>query len=276
MDEDALSKIEQNLHRMEIKLGLYKDSGITGEGLEFEQECYPYFYFLSEDCQKLYRQVYANAKAVKKTFVPVVEMKNSEVKNVISAVYHDHPELFWLDNGYTYQYDENEICVQITLSFNETANNIEEHKQIFEEKAIDLIKKANTKPTDYGKEKYVYNYIIKNTKYDTAASLNQSPYSALVNGKSVCAGYARAFQYIMMELGIPTYYCTGESEGHAWNIVKLDGGYYNVDLTWATQTAREGAFLNRTDKELSATHKRSGYSTLLPRCTAVKYKSDSQ
>ena len=39
-----------------------KDSGITGEGVEFDEKFYPYFHFLSEDGQKLYRQVYANAK----------------------------------------------------------------------------------------------------------------------------------------------------------------------------------------------------------------------
>ena len=276
LDDEAAQKVEQTLRKIEIKLGVYKDSGITGEGLEFDKEFYPYFHFLSEDGQKLYRQVYANAKELEKTFVPVVEMKSSEVSNVVSAVYHDHPELFWFDGGFAYQFNEEEICVQLTLHFNEAAENIEEYREDFEEKAKSLIQKAKTKPSDYGMEKYVYNYIIGHTQYDTTASMHQSPYSALVLGRSVCAGYARAFQYILIELGIPTYYCTGEAEGHAWNIVKLEDGYYNVDLTMANKHAREGAFLNRTDKEVSGTHKRSGYSTLLPKCTAVKYKSDSQ
>ena len=257
-------------------LKLNKGSGITGEGLTFDKTFYPYCHFLSADGQTLYAQVYANAKAKEQTFKPVVEMKISEVANVVSAVFHDHPELFWMNNGYTYKYDQNDICVLITLDFNIPVDEIEKHEKIFEEKAQDLIYKAKTKPTEYGQEKYVYNYIIDHTNYDASASMNQSPYSVLVSGRSVCAGYARAFQYIMIELGIPTYYCTGVSEGHAWNIVKLDDGYYNVDLTMANEISREGAFLNRTDDELSYTHKRSGYSTLLPKCTATKYKSDSQ
>ena len=47
----------------------------------------------------------------------------------------------------------------------------------------------------------------------------------------MCAGYARAFQYIMTNLEIPTFYVTGYSNGeHAWNIVNLSDGCYNVDL----------------------------------------------
>ena len=53
-------------------------------------------------------------------------MKSSEVSNVVSAVYHDHPELFWFDSGFAYQFNEDEICVQLTLHFNEADENIEE------------------------------------------------------------------------------------------------------------------------------------------------------
>ena len=59
-----------------------------------------------------------------------------------------------------------------------------------------------------------------------------NPHIAIVNKKTVCAGYAKAFQLLLTKLNIPCYYIVGfAKEAHAWNIVKLDG-YYNVDLTW--------------------------------------------
>ena len=69
---------------------------------------------------------------------------------------------------------------------------------------------------------YVHDRLISRISYSKAATMNQSAYSALVGGKTVCAGYARAFQYLMQKLGIPCYYCTGfAGENHAWNIIKL-------------------------------------------------------
>ena len=73
-------------------------------------------------------------------------------------------------------------------------------------------------------------------------------------------------------LGVPTYYCTGETQGHAWNIIKLDGGYYNVDVSRADTKSSPERYFNRTDEDLRGTHKRSGYSTILPKCRAKTYE----
>lgn len=267
---------ENIVEQVKSAFGILEDSGISGEGLTFDTEMYPYYDCLSEDGKRLYAQVYANALAEKTTFVPIVDITTTEVENVVKLVYYDHPELFWMDSGYSYKYVENNICVQITLKFNETAENLEESRKVFEEKAFYIMEEASKFSSDYEKEQYVYMALINMTEYDKEASIHQSPYSALVNGKSVCAGYARAFQYIMLELGIPTYYCAGMTEGHAWNIVKLEKGYYNVDLTMADQNGDYDRYLNRTDESLGYSHRRSGYSVLLPKCNAKTYVTDKE
>ena len=80
------------------------------------------------------------------------------------------------------------------------------------------------------KNKYVHDALASAVTYDLTADMNQSAYSALVNGKSdIIAGYARAYQYLLQQLGIPCYYCTGYSGGdHAWNIVKLEDGFITM------------------------------------------------
>lgn len=268
---EVTENIRGTVSEVKDRLGLYEDSGITGETCEIDPEFYPYYSYLSDDCKKLYKQVYANAAALEKAFVPVVEVTESEVMNVVNAVYHDHPELFWMETGYSYKYTQDKICVHIKLEFNETADDMEASKKKFEEKADEIIQGAMTYKTDYEKEWYVYRAIVEHTEYNDKAKLHQSPYSALVYGESVCAGYARAFQYIMIKLGVPTYYCTGEVAGHAWNIVKLESGYYNVDASREDTRHTSSSYFNRTDEDLRGSHKRSGYSTLLPKCRATKY-----
>lgn len=271
LPKNWIQQIEGTLTSVKSDMGFYEDSGITGEEYTFDTTYYPYYGFLSDDAKVLYKQIYANALELETSFVPVIEITVSEVINVVNAVYHDHPELFWMESGYTYKYTEDNICVHVNLNFNETANDIENSKKVYEEKANAIINQAVLLESDYEKEKYVYQALLDQVEYDESAQLHQSPYSALVYGKSVCAGYARAFQYIMLQLGIPTYYCTGETEGHAWNIVKLENGYYNVDVSRADVKNSPNRYFNRTDDELSGTHKRSGYSVLLPRCRAKTY-----
>ena len=57
--------------------------------------------------------------------------------------------------------------------------------------------------------------------------------------KSVCEGYARAFKYILDDLGIPCIIVcgvgtntNGDTEKHAWNYVYLNNNWYAVDVTW--------------------------------------------
>ncbi len=220
----------------------------------------------------MYKQVYANATKYETTFLPSVAVSVEEASRAIEAVYNDHPELFWVDTTYSYKYNSENKCVQIILSFNNTFNNIEEARTAFVKNANMIISNAQNLKSNYEKEKYVHDTIIALASYDVDESNNQSAYSALVTGKTVCAGYSRAFQYIMTNLGIPTYYIFGSAEGeHAWNIVKLDGEFYNVDLTWDDSEKLTYAFFNVPDVDFEKSHTRAKESTLLPRAEGQKY-----
>lgn len=227
-----------------------EDSGITGNGYSSDTNFYPYYDLLTAEGQVLYKQIYANMKHMASTFVPVINISANDVQTVMEAVYNDHPELFWINTSYHYKYIENNIVVQITLSYNDTIKNIEKAKSDFESVTNKIINHAKTLSSDYEKEEYVHDEILKLVSYNPSATMNQSAYSALVNKETVCAGYARAFQYIMIELGIPTYYVSGYSnQEHAWNIVKLSDEYYNVDLTWNDAHQNHHQYFNRTDSD---------------------------
>jgi len=246
-----------------------EDSGVKGDKYDFNSLYNPYYSFLSSDGKKLYKQIYANASSYKETFVPVVDMKVDDVLEVIESVINDHPELFWLSNTFSYRYNNKNICRQITLSFNGTQNDAERFNKYVDE----IVNNAKKLGTVYEKELYVHDVLMELVEYDSNAPNNQSAYSAIVNHRTVCAGYARAFQYIMMHLGIPTYYVTGVSEGedHAWNIVKIGNEYYNVDVTWDDELRDSHTLFNKTDEEFSKSHRRSPLSSKLAKCNYDTY-----
>jgi len=266
LDEDEAYKCQEQL-----------DYGNTGDGLLFDAVYYPYYAMLDEKGKHLYRQIYANANDRYPVFAPVESATAGELKNIFSAVYNDHPELFWVETAYAGKYRRNGKCVEIDLKFNRTVHNLERAKADFEERAGQILSDAQKLPTDYEKERYVHDTLIDWISYDLGAEMNQSAYSALVNGQTVCAGYARAFQYLLMQLGIPCYYCTGfAGESHAWNIVSLEDGYYNVDTTWDDTGNGTYDYFNKTDADYSEHHIRKNLSVYLPPCDGQNYRNLEQ
>lgn len=80
----------------------------------------------------------------------------------------------------------------------------------------------------------IHDYIAKNIRYDNSFKY-YTAYAGLVSKKhsTVCQGYALLFYKMCMEVGIPCRYVTGHAGvPHAWNIVKVNGKWYHVDVTW--------------------------------------------
>jgi transglutaminase/protease-like cytokinesis protein 3 len=242
--------------------------GDTGKGLEFDEVTYPYYAMLSDNQKGIYRQVYANTMALNAVFTPETDVTQNELKDAVMALSNDHPELFWLDTSYLCKMTQMGNIVEITLQFNSTANDLESEKALFDSKANEILAGAKNLESNYQKEVYVHDSLMNSINYNLNSTMNQSAYSALVSGQTVCAGYAKAFQYLMQQLGIPCYYCTGYSgEDHAWNIIDLDDGYYNVDVTWDDTDPNTHDYFNKTDAAFSNDHIRTEMSVNLPACS---------
>ncbi len=103
----------------------------------------------------------------------------------------------------------------------------------------------------YHKIKAVYDYICQHTSYDydnlndQDYKLKYTAYAALVDGKAVCQGYALLFYRMALELGIDNRIVsgTGNQEPHGWNIVEINGLYYNADTTWDAGQSAYSYFL---------------------------------
>lgn len=100
------------------------------------------------------------------------------------------------------------------------------------------IKEVST-GTNYFKAKKAHDWLVDNMEYDLATRHKSSIYGALVEKRGVCESYARAYKYILDDMGIENILVTGTAtnssgatEDHMWNYVKLDGEWYAVDVTW--------------------------------------------
>lgn len=184
------------------------------------------------------KDVYQEMSAGKDAFFKSIEGSYFEsiIDNTSSviAVYADKDKKKWI-----YQ-------INLRINLRHSMENEEEINAY-----IDKFIKDNAldkKKTDYEVIKAVHDYIITNAAYiaykesdgkimipETTKSGTStfSPYAIVKDGLGVCNSYASLFQKFMEKLGIESYFVSGilNGGGHAWNLVKVDGKYYNIDLT---------------------------------------------
>ena len=133
----------------------------------------------------------------------------------------------------------------------------------------DIVAEATDK-SDYEKAYIAAERIAKKAEYGFAenepekAPYVRSPYGALVLGKAVCEGYAKAYKSILDEMGVPCVLVNGyllsdegSYEPHLWTDVEIDGAWYMVDPTLCDSLGLERAFLVPLD-EASVDHKEDG------------------
>jgi hypothetical protein len=179
--------------------------------------------------------------------------------NVFMAMYYDHPEYFYLMEGGSKIHAYSTTAAGMTTYVYEM-----DPPDEIESSQIDLFEKATkafmqdidlTLPDDEI-ELQIHDKLIQTVSYDyelfgkgsKVDDLGYTAYGALVEDSSghdnmaVCEGYSMAFEYLMHKAGIPCACVSGvarheepsdtDNMGHAWNVVRIDGKWYEVDTTW--------------------------------------------
>jgi len=238
-----------------------------------------------------------------------------DVQKVLAYFVADFPQYFWLYKyEFSYVTSHNKITQLILFytdgetidSYDEKKidkdsngwtlvdrEKIAEQRNTFNQQISAVLKTIPANGSSFEKEKKIH------VTYDNdlLEGLNQSPsdskwlchssftaYGALTKGKAVCEGYAKLFQYLCYETGIPCIPVIGTSnqQNHMWNAVQIDGDWYHTDTTWddTSYQSIDGLlfyhYFNLTDKQISEDHVigiGGAYDSTYPPpdCSATKY-----
>ena len=141
---------------------------------------------------------------------------------------------------------------------------IESDKLLIDNKVNTIVTEANKKANLFERELYIHDYLVNNIVYNKTTVRCGDIYGALIEGKAKCEGYSRAFQYLLHKVGIETYIISGNindgKEEHVWNMIKLYGQYYFVDVTFDDPVRSDGQqvlrhnYFNITTSVISKDH----------------------
>ena len=194
--------------------------------------------------------------------------------NVIRALVADYPEYYWFDGAYgVAEYENGDLYLPVTISLFYTHTGAAE-RALFEETANELLSCISEEESEYVKSRKIHDALAAHIVYDLDRQEEQTAFSGIADGRAVCAGYARAYQYLMNRAGIKAWTVEGGSLDpadnqpvpHAWNLVWLDGDCYYTDVTWDDQgESLYHAYFNNTFAEIRLDHDAYSY-VVLPEC----------
>ncbi|MGN1382882.1 MAG: transglutaminase domain-containing protein [Eubacterium sp.] len=233
------------------------------------------------------------------------------------SLIYDHAELFWLwmDGGDSaFVYDPVQIgnsykwvmwmdlsaSGQNTTSRQEmpvrlfnTESGYKQVKAQFNTAVNNFLSDIDRNHSDAVVAMEIHDKLCKQITYNDAANdtnaffydPSHTAYGALVGGKAVCDGYALAYSYLLKKCGISSAVALGyvgssaQTGGHAWNLVKLSGSWYEADATWDdddTNNSYNHAFLFITTKQISSQMPGIKANTVHHRDSTEPYKSLSR
>ena len=115
--------------------------------------------------------------------------------------------------------------------------------------------------SDCANELAIHDYLVRHIDYEEQEDTIYNAYDAMIKGKTICSGYTEAFKTFMDFLGIENTTISGTAgdQQHIWNAVKLDGEWYQVDVTWddpvgSTDAGVDHAYFNITDSDMAIDH----------------------
>lgn len=236
-----------------------------------------YYNTLSDNQKKIYISI---ANAVKNlddnfelTGYEYIDEKTAS-DDIEIAVYRfllDHPEVFYTNDKYIISTKTNVFGTKINLTFEYLVGSQEELNVKIGE-INSSIKKILSNITDknnkFSTELEIHDYIAKNTIYYEYDNIDDIPinchniYGALVENSAVCDGFSKSMKLLLNKCNIETIVVTGnlKNESHAWNLVKIDDNWYNLDLTSDKSIKDENnsyvihSYFNITDELILQSH----------------------
>ena len=199
--------------------------------------------------------------------IEIPALTKEEMERMYTAVLLDNPELFFLDNASTMRQSNKRTYFYPTYRMN--AEDYAAMRSRCSTVAAQILEEAREQSSAFARERVVHDRLIAGCRYtDSKANPYKSTlYGVLVGGGASCEGYAKAAKYLLDQLDIPCYVVLGDStppgsntQSHMWDIVKLEGTYYHLDLTWDDPIIESGgdvirySFFNITDEQIRKTH----------------------
>ena len=147
------------------------------------------------------------------------------------------PTLFYVEGSISAKYSSSMLRLYPQYS---TTNRvyIAERQTQLTEKIDEIISGVQPGWSDLEKALYLHDYLALHAEYDTDSSdgITYDACTLLLDGVGVCEAYTRAYLALMDRVQIPCETVSSRDRSHTWNVIRIGGNWYHVDVTWDDPT----------------------------------------
>ena len=204
-----------------------------------------YYNHISRKRKQVYARLYSCVENNAEEFdVSDLDVSKQDVFDAYWAFDYENPQFLTLGSGYEITFLNSKVSNKVKsvkINYGRTADEVGQTE--FEARAETVLEEARAQDSDYEKLKYVHDWIVDNTVYTKSGAAYESEADGpIVYGQALCEGYSKAFMYFAQSLGFQCICAIGSGhlEDHMWNMVKLGGTWYNVDVTWDDPVKSDG------------------------------------
>ncbi len=220
--------------------------------------------YLTQEKQIVEEKFGGDAPFYMSDFVSYRGLSRSAAEEIVRMFLYSNPQYYFYQPGYWFgegSQTSGKVSFMCFPEFADGQKRLEATKEFFE-KAKECIAVVSQERTEWSKEKAAHDWICMQVRYDFNEEnvlYNQTAYSALVDGTTVCAGYAQAMELVMNATGVDCVAVT--SAMHQWNLIRIKDTWYHTDLTWDDNDNGSSYFytyFNRSTQKLLELEKDTG------------------
>lgn len=231
---------------------------------------------LGDTQKKLYQAIYNGVSShTAKIDLSEYNCGVADLETAFYAMDYDNPQFFWLNSGFSYSHSGGRI-LSVSPLYSRTKAETAKIQPKLEAAAEEITDLALLYDNLFDRVLYIHDAIIDATTYTTSGGeCKRDADGPLLNGYALCEGYSKAFAYLCQSIGIEVVCIAGYSnEPHMWNMIKLDGQWYHMDVTFddpvSTTPTCSYDYFCITTKEIQKTHTINNVFDI-PSATATKY-----
>ena len=158
-------------------------------------------------------------------------IQKSQLLPLFTEILKNNPYLFFVGTSAGYRASADGRVLSLYPDYTMTSDEYKTVREFCERHISQALTLTSGIESEVDVALIIHDYLCLNFSYDESLECDNM-YLFFKEGRGTCQGYTYAYMAILRAAGLECTFAASDSMAHIWNLVKIDGEWYHVDVTW--------------------------------------------